>query len=207
MPELIVALILVFAIVIYLCVKNNRKETLRKQVDWVTSTNDGWDSPRDMQIWKYVYNAQIEKNIPQQYCITQSEDWDLVRSVIQECADRVGKNYLSRRIEPSAEYAALSCQEFFFAMLYYHLHIEVSKYNKICGKDMYAYTETFVNEFGRDAQRCFLSNAGIVYYKLCYIISTYCKDNPRINCVKTGVWITGDDKFYRTILDRNYVEQ
>lgn len=207
MPELIVVLVLAIAVAIYLFVKNNRKESLHKQVEWVTSTNDGWDGPRDMAIWKYVYNVQVERNIPQQYRITRNDDWDLVRAIIKECADNVGKDYLNRRLEPGAEYAALTQQEFFFAQLYYHLRIKASKYNKICGRDMFSRVENFVNEYGYDAKKCFLSDAGVVYYKLCYITALYCKDNPRINCVKTGVWITGDDDVYKTILDRNYVEQ
>lgn len=207
MPALIIGIIFIVAIAIYKSVQNSQSESLRKQVDWVTSTNNGWDGPRAMEIWEYVYNVQIEKNISQKYRITKNEDWDLVRSIIKECADNIGKDYLSRRLEPSAEYAALTQQEFFFAKLYYHLYIKASKYNHICGKDMFSCVENFVNEYGRDAKKCTLSDAGIVYYKLCYITALYCKDNPRINCVKTGVWITGDDDVYKTILDRNYVEQ
>lgn len=206
MPKLIVGIILIAAFAIYKFVQNSRVESLRKQVEWVTSTNDGWDGPRGLQLWQYVYNVQIKKSIPQKYRITQSEDWVLVRSIIKECTDKVGKDYLDRRLEPSAEYAALTPEEFFFAKFYYYLYIEAIKHDRICGKDIYTHTDPFVDEFGYDAQKCFLSNAGVVYYKLCYIVAIYCKDNPRINCFKTGVRITGEYEAYKSILDCNYVK-
>ena len=207
MSAMIVAIAILIFVIVYKSIQKSRQDSLRKQVDWVTSTNDGWDSPRDMAIWKYVYNAQIEKSIPPKYRITKAEDWDLVRVAIHECSDNVSRDYLSQRIEPSSEYYALSPQDFFFAMFYHHLYMNMGKYNRFCDRDMYEHTESFTNEFGRDSKRCFLSDAGTVYYKLCYITSVYCKSNPRINCGKTGVWITGQDDYYKKVLDQNYVEE
>lgn len=113
---------------------------------------------------------------------------------------------MDRKIESTSFLASLSSEDFFFTLLYDYLW----RYNShtICGKPIYGNYYDTKNKYDSTVRHYNLTDEGIVFYKLCYITCLYCKFNPRINNIKTGMWIHNDaEKYYQTVIDNMIYEE
>ncbi len=180
-------------------IEGYRESKLKEQIAWTTTQNNSWDSPRALELWQYIHNIQVEYELEEFCRISGNDEWNIAKSIIQECTDEIGKKYLDRRIEASKALSALSSEEFFFSSLY--LFLWKHDYDSICSKPKYRDSFVTENEDGYPIRRHYLTAEGIVFYKLLYVTCLYCKQNQRINCIETGVWILHDtDEYYRKVL-------
>ena len=199
----IVLLILIAAFVITLTklYGYSAEKKLRNLVAWSVS-----GASRDLPLWQYISNAQIDLGIKGEYRITGDTEWEFARKILEEYQKYLSKSYFDDRLELIKSKYVIPEDHYFMFTLQHFLEDHQCDYTFI-GYEMHEDTISY-KQYGswggpRFNAKYALSEFSVVYHKL-YLISylSYMKSNV-LNPEKKP---PKKEKHIREILDTKQIE-
>lgn len=183
-----------------LCVYYEQRK-LSRLVAWSVSGES-----RDMPLWQYISNAQIDLGIKDEYRITGDTEWEFARKIIEEYQQYLSKSYFDDRLELIKSKYVIPEDHYFMFTLQHFLEGHQCDYTFI-GYEMHEDTISY-KQYGSWGGPLYnakysLSKFSVVYHKL-YLISylSYMKSNV-LNPEKKP---SKKEKYIREILDTKQIE-
>ena len=165
--------ILIFAII---CMADKfrfyyREKKLKEFVSWIVVYNTPLVHSHDMPLWMYVHNAQVRLDIPEEYRISNDEEWRFVREIIQEFQNDLMQSYFKGNLGvPKSKYYIT--EEYYFMYRLEEFLESHHRDHEFLGYNMRTY--------GSDSSY-FLTGFSVAYYKLYYVIYLFCKNCKPLN--------------------------
>lgn len=162
MEGLISAFILLF---IYMSIwafttwrKLKNMERLNEQVAWSICESDGvrWNIP----LWAHLKNAQLHSNVSEQYRISEDEDWQNAKEIIERFQKELTQSYFNGKLWALKSIYNISGKDYFLYILYVYL----------CDHDNGYFKNLVFNLKNRE-------DRNVVFYKMYYITYMYCKNS------------------------------
>lgn len=138
----------------------------------------------------YIHRAQMNLKIPSCYCFTQQSELDFVDLLLKEYQRSITQAFFNHSLQLPKYKKSLSGEQFFMYMLYMTLnqHQCDSYYlNHAMHTKRLSYIEGGLWGVQNYDATYLLSDFALTYYKLYYVVSLFCQNDPLLSQNKVFV--------------------